>query len=256
MKKFVAILLSTVFYCTASAQHVTRLVEIEVDGAMRRALVIAPERCDKPTPLIFVFHGRKGTMDGASKRMAIHEYYKSAIAVYPQGMWMDFGRFEGFGWMMPDTENEKQDIRFFDTLYKRLIEDYDIDRDRVYAMGHSNGGGFTHALWALRGDKFAAFAISASGAARLGELVELQSAKPVLFIAGKADEIVPLHLIQEHIDRTIIRNNCSHNKTKLGKYHTLYPSQSSNDVVTYIHDGNHLFAQEALPIIADFFAIF
>lgn len=254
MKKFIAALLATIFCYTATAQHTKQLVEVEVDGAVRRALVMVPEGRDKPQPLIFVFHGRKGTMDGAAKRMAIHEYYNDAIAVYPQGMWMDSGRFEGFGWVMPDAEDEGRDMRFFDALFERLVSDYNIDSNRVYAMGHSNGGGFTHALWALRGDKFAAFAISASGAVRLGELIERQSAKPLFFIAGEADDIVPLHLVHKHIDRTIVRNGCHRDKSQnLSPYQTLYPSKSGNDVVTYIHNGNHRFCQEALPLIADFF---
>ena len=39
-----------------------------------------------------------------------------------------------------------------------------IDPRRVYAMGHSNGGGFTYVLWAARGDRFAAYGPSSSGA--------------------------------------------------------------------------------------------
>ncbi len=37
------------------------------------------------------------------------------------------------------------------TLLARLKQDYRVDEMRVYATGHSNGGSFTHLLWAERG---------------------------------------------------------------------------------------------------------
>ena len=94
--------------------------------------------------------------------MAIHEFYPEAVVVYPQGEWGQGRHQEGFGWVMPSPEDEGIDIRFFDKLYEELCQNYNIDKDRVYSMGHSNGGAMTFALWATRAEKFAAFAPSAA----------------------------------------------------------------------------------------------
>lgn len=247
-------LLLLLFYADgASAEE--RILEIKVGDTIRQALVISPteKRAKKKCPLIFVFHGRTGNMHGASHRMAIHQYRSDAIVVYPQGLWVDVGRFKGNGWIMPTPNNEGRDIAFFDVLFEKITREYDIDHQRIYAMGHSNGGGFTHALWALRGDMFAAFAPSSSGSGRLWPRIEQQQPKPILFIAGKQDEIVPISTTQRCITKAIDNNRCRKRK-KIDKSTTIYKSAIGADVWAHTHEGGHKFHQDALPLIGRFFA--
>ena len=232
-------------------QSKREVVALECDRTLREALVIAPETEGKH-PLVFVFHGRKGSYTAASKNMPIHNYYKEAIVVFPQGLWCDKGRFRGNGWVMPSIKDEGRDIRFFDKLLETLLTRYNIDHNRIYAMGHSNGGGFTHALWALRGEVFAAVAPTASGASRLGEIAARQCTKPAFFAAGIADEIVPIVRVKECIERALTTNRCKKGESR-GKYTTLYKGKKGNDVMTYIHPGGHRFPQEVLPLITEFF---
>lgn len=254
MKRLLLLLALSIAFCQIIlAQTAVQTIELEVDGVHRQALVVCSTDKDNTSkPLVFVFHGRKGTMEGAMKRMAIHQYMPDAVVVYPQGLWGEGAIFKGYGWELPTAERKSKDIPFFDALLHKVCAEYRIDTNRIYAMGHSNGAGFTHALWALRGDIFAAFAPSASGANPLGELVERQIAKPVFFIGGEADEIVPIRNIRKCIDRAVIRNGCD-KAQRMSEGVVRYPSADGNDIETYIHHGGHRFAEEVLPFIANFF---
>jgi polyhydroxybutyrate depolymerase len=254
MKKSVfTYLFFALFTLSATAKTTEEIVEVKVNGATRRALVITQEKRSEKSPLVFVFHGRTGTMFGAAERMAIHKYWPEATVVYPQGMWVEKGLFEGFGWVMPTLENEGRDIAFFDRLLQRLFELYNINRERIYAMGHSNGGGFVQALWATRGEVFAAFAQSAAGAGRLGSITNRQTPKPILFIACERDEIVPIKNVQKCIDRALTTNHCRKGK-KIDRFTTMHKGENGADVGVRIYNGGHKFYQESLPLITDFFA--
>lgn len=258
MKRFgVWLIVLTMLAGEALAQATTQIIEVKSDGVMRRAMVVYSEfgtrsRNDSPRPLVFVFHGRTGSMEGIAKRMAIHEYWHEAIVVYPQGLWVEGGLFDGNGWVLPTASDEGRDIRFFDALLRAIRKRYNVDETRIYAAGHSNGSGFTHSLWALRGELFAAFAPSASGAARLGDLVNRQPVKPAIFIAAENDEIVPIAAVRQCIKRTVARNGCGTPQDK-AKNLTHYPSANGCDVETYIHNGGHRFSPTALPHIVRFF---
>jgi polyhydroxybutyrate depolymerase len=61
--------------------------EWKVDGVDREALVAAPATAkEKPSPLVFVFHGHGGAMRNAARQFHIHDLWPQAIVVYPQGL--------------------------------------------------------------------------------------------------------------------------------------------------------------------------
>lgn len=255
MKRWLLLFALPIAFCQIIlAQKAVQTLELEVNGVRRQALVVCSTDKDCASrPLVFVFHGRKGTMERASERMAIYEYMPEAVVVYPQGLWGEGAIFEGYGWELPTAERESKDIPFFDALLHKVCTEYRIDTNRIYAMGHSNGAGFTHALWALRGDIFAAFAPSSSGSGLLGRLNEQQVAKPAFFIGSDSDEYVPIRSINKCIARAIALNLCGAGE-KNSEGVVCYPSTTGNDVEVYIHSGGHSFPKEALPLIAKFFA--
>ena len=169
------------------------IISVVSDGATRRALVYAPQEQRAPAPLVFVFHGRGGSMLAISKKMDIHNHWHDALVVYPQGMWGE-GRYrEGFGWVIPNGEDEGRDIRFFDVLLDYLQKNYNVDSRNIYAAGHSNGSLFTHALWAFRGDKFRGFMASSAGSAMLRSNAAKRLPKPI-FIIGGISFLFSLHI--------------------------------------------------------------
>lgn len=252
---FIVICLIILDVAALYAQGRQHIIEVEVDGSVRHALVIPPARPTKGkrSPLVFVFHGRTGTMEGAAKRMAIHKHLPNAYAVYPQGLRVEKGRFDGAGWVMPTQADKGRDIALFDTLLDTILTLYDIDRERIYAMGHSNGGGFTHALWAMRGEHLTAVAASCSGAGHLGEVATRQRPKPAFFVGGKNDKIAPLQNVQRCIDRAIATNRCQRSRN-ISPNLVRHVGTNGNDVMVYIHDGGHKFQESVLPHIARFFS--
>src|SRR5262245_9478766 len=133
----------------------------------REALLYVPAAAKStPAPVVFAFHGHGGTMQHAAAMFDYQHVWPEAIVVYMQGLNTP-GRLtdpEGKrpGWQNLPGGQDDRDLKFFDAVLATLKSDYKVDESRIYATGHSNGGGFTYLLWRTRGDVFAAVAPSAA----------------------------------------------------------------------------------------------
>lgn len=191
-------------------------------------------------------------MHTVSQKIDIHNHWSEAIVVYPQGMWCEGGYRDGFGWVVSDTDDEGRDIRFFDVLLEFIEKNYSVDADNIFATGHSNGGGFTYALWAFRGDKFKGFAPSAAGTRRLGENAKKRMPKPVLIIGGSEDDVVRIEGIRREIEKVKQLNGCTE-QSKFLKTATLYRGKGGADVAVVIHPSGHQFQSALVPEVVAFF---
>ena len=228
--------------------------EWTVDGVVREALVCAPPRAStNASPVVFAFHGHGGSMQNAARSFPFHRLWSEAIVVYPQGLNTP-GRLtdpEGKrpGWQAAAGDQGDRDLKFFEAMLASLRKDYRVDDKRIYATGHSNGGGFTYLLWAARGEQFAAFAPSSAAAARtLGKL----KPAPVMHVAGENDPLVKFAWQKATIDMLRQLNQCGEGK-EWGKWCTEYPSKIGAPVVTFIHPGTHQFPADAPAAIVKFF---
>ena len=145
--------------------------EWQVDGVVREALVYVPPKArTAATPVIFAFHGHGGTMNHAARTFGYHTLWPEAMVVYLQGLKtpgsLTDPEGKKSGWQSRLGDQGDRDLKFFDAVLTTLKQEYRVDEKRLYATGHSNGGGFTYLLWAARGDQFAALAPSAAPAAR------------------------------------------------------------------------------------------
>ena len=228
--------------------------EWTVDGVVRTALVCIPAKAKtEETPLVFAFHGHGGTMNHAARSFGYHVQWPDAIVVYPQGLNTP-GRLtdpEGKkpGWQSTPGDQGDRDLKFFDAILETIQHECKVDSKRIYATGHSNGGGFTYLLWATRGERFAAVAPCAAAAPKVQSLLK---PKPVLHLAGENDPLVKY--AWQQMTMTAIRklNECGDGKP-WEKFCTLYPSKIDAPVVTYIHSGGHQFPSEAPATIVKFF---
>jgi polyhydroxybutyrate depolymerase len=155
------------------------------------------------------------------------------------------------GWQPDAGEQGDRDLKFFDTVLASLRADHRIDDRRIYATGHSNGGGFTYLLWATRGEVFAALAPSASAAGRRQQ--PALKPKPVLHVAGEKDELVKFAWQQQTIAALKRVNGCAGAGVPWEKIATQFASPAGTPVVTYIHPGAHGFPAEAPALIVAFF---
>jgi polyhydroxybutyrate depolymerase len=237
---------------SAAAQAQPKILELEIEGIRRQATIYAPSNSKGNTPLVFGFHGHGGNMRNAARSFQVHELWPEAVVVYPQGLpstGMRDPQGEKPGWQQQIGQSGDRDLKFFDALLKQIEKDYTIDRKRIYAMGHSNGGRFTNVLWAARQNTFAAFGISGSYGAGL---LYRMSAKPAFLISGETDPLVPFERQQETLKALLTMNKCPSEGKNEG-LHTTYKSPSGNDIETYIHPGGHEYPREANALMVEFF---
>ena len=241
--------------CDSFAQTKPKTVELTVDGLKRDAIVYAPDSADKtPSPVVFGFHGHGGTAKNVAKSFNYQTHWPQAIVVYMQGVPIASKTDpEGkkSGWQNTAGIVEDRDLKFFDAVFSNLKKTHNVDEARVYATGHSNGGGFTYLLWSARGDLFAALAPSSAGAA-LAKLKTLKP-KPVLHVAGETDAIVPFENQAKTMTALRKLNGCEETGKAWATHATLYPSATGTPVVTVIHPGGHAFLADAPKLIVRFF---
>ena len=238
----------------SSAQGALSPLELEVDGFTRTALVhIPPNAKTTATPLVFVFHGHGGGARQVARSIELAKHWPEAISVYPQGLNTPGlltdpeGRLPG--WQKAPGDQGDRDLKFFDALLARLKQDYRVDDKRIYATGHSNGGGFTYLLWAERGKVFAAVAPSAAVARYADKL----KPKPAMHLAGEKDPLVKYAWQQRMMSAVKKLNGCAPEGTRWDEHCTLYPSTNGTPFVTYIHPGGHEFVRTATPKMVKFF---
>jgi polyhydroxybutyrate depolymerase len=192
-------------------------------------------------------------MKHAASSMPIHQSWPEAIVIYPQGLptpgsLLDVAGRES-GWQATAGAQGDRDLKFFDVMLADLIRQYRPDERRVYATGHSNGGGFTYLLWAQRGEKLAA---TAPSAAVLGRGFEALRPKPVLHIGSPQDPLVKFSWQERMIDWVLKLNGCGPRQAGATGY-TVYPSTKGTEVATYLHDGGHRYPAAAPELIVRFF---
>lgn len=234
--------------------------EWTVDGVVRRALLHVPAGAKLAgTPVVFAFHGHGGSMQNASRSFAMHKEWPEALVVYLQGLPTvgaltdPAGKLPG--WQRAPGDSGDRDLKFFDVVLAALSQEYKVDVKRVFAMGHSNGGGFTYLLWAMRGEKFAAVAPSAA-APGLAWFRDLKP-KPAVHVAGTQDELVK-YAWQERTMTAVRRlDGCEPTGTPWAKSGpitaTLYPSKNDTPFVSLIFPGPHEYPKEATALIVRFF---
>ncbi|MFO1186197.1 MAG: PHB depolymerase family esterase [Alphaproteobacteria bacterium] len=143
-------------------------------------------------PVVLVFHGGGGDIDGIVRATGMDETAEKYgfLAVYPSGTKARIGKFRT--WNAGDccgraAEKNVDDMAYVAAVLDDLAKRYVIDRARVYATGHSNGGMISWRLACERPDLVAAIAPNA-GAARLETLHCVKGPPvPVLHFHGTAD---------------------------------------------------------------------
>jgi polyhydroxybutyrate depolymerase len=170
----------------------------------REALVHVPTaKKDEKRPLVIALHGHGGRAEYSARKFTLHTLWPEAVCIYPQGLPTAVPVIDPQGtkpgWQKYVGDQEDRDLKFFDELLKTALADYQIDEQRIYVTGHSNGGYFTYVLNAARGDKLAAIAPVAAGINPRD--AKSYKALPTFHVAGEQDKIVRFALQERSIDR-------------------------------------------------------
>ncbi len=163
------------------------LDEIEVDGKTRRVLVREPAGADEALrPAVIVFHGAYGNPRQMERytEMTAAAGARGVVVAYPRGwlgLWND-GR-------IADTVD---DVAFTDALIDHLLDAYDVDPERVYVTGISNGAFMAHRVGCELADRVAAVApVAGSLSEELVASCEPARPMPVWMVMGTSDRFVP-----------------------------------------------------------------
>ena len=139
------------------------------------------------TPLVFNFHGLTGTSAIAMWNADFRSIADTAnfIIVHPQGLLNSLGETH---WNVGQIGTSNNDIEFISTLLDSLSLEYNIDYDRVYSTGMSNGAYMSYRLACELSDKIAAIApVAGSYISYMLNSCNPTHAMPVLHIHGVAD---------------------------------------------------------------------
>ncbi|MDE6785511.1 MAG: prolyl oligopeptidase family serine peptidase [Muribaculaceae bacterium] len=194
----------------ATAAKVNTEKRITVDNKERKYILYVPDNVSENAPLVISLHGAGGhDTDKSPFRTSVADK-EGCIVVYPQGNDQFFPVFGGYipGWNASGEINE--DTEFFKAIIKAVAEEYEIDLDRVYCCGFSNGGMMTYANASAASDIFAAFA-SISGF-QLNEFHHHTVGErpvPFLHIHGKNDDFVKYSCMPVIRDNMVARNGCN-----------------------------------------------
>jgi len=156
-------------------------------------------------PLVLNFHGYGGTAENYMNTVDMRSLADSngTILIYPQGLELnnkvqskdeDYSTHWNTG--LPGEEgnkSESDDLGYIDTLISHLKTQYNIDEDKIFACGFSNGAFFSYALGCYMGDKIAGIG-SVAGTMLMEDInKECKPNKPIsmINIHGLRDTVVP-----------------------------------------------------------------
>jgi polyhydroxybutyrate depolymerase len=168
------------------------------DGLQRTYKIhIPPSLTQNFSPaLVFVLHGGGGTGDGMERSLTLGGFNSLSdeynfIVVYPDGIernWND-GRKNVSD---PAHQQNIDDVGFFNALIENLTNEFNIDQNRIYCTGISNGAMMSYRLAIDLPEKIAAVA-PVAGAIPVDILPQEPLSIPlsVCAISGTSDPLVP-----------------------------------------------------------------
>lgn len=177
---------------TLQSVHSQTTFSFDYNGVTRQYILYTPANMPSGNrPLVFNFHGYTNNMSfqmGYSEMNAVADVAKFYV-VYPQGLPDANGINHWNAWQDP---TDVDDIGFINALLDYLLATEQVDFQRVYSCGFSNGGIFSYALAGELSQRIAAIA---SVAGTMTEVM-LQNATPsrrvpVFHIHGTLDPVVP-----------------------------------------------------------------
>lgn len=164
-------------------------VSLRYDGMDRSYDIVVPRtRSDEPKPLVLVYHGYASSPQQLAGIWSGGALVDAFVAVFPQGSNLGGSTPAYFNIETVDEPSLADDVGFTEALLDRLEADLCVDRTRIYAMGHSNGGMFVLTLACRLSDRIAAVA-SVAGVHFLPDCAARPM--PIIVTHGTSDPLVP-----------------------------------------------------------------
>ena len=162
------------------------------DGMNREYIIYVPNSYDgtSAVPLLFNFHGFGGSasefINDADMRAEAEA--NSFILVYPQGSCLNGASHWNPCPIDGDNKSTADDVGFVEAMISEISSQYNLDMERIYAAGYSNGGMMAYGLANYKSDLIAAVA-SVSGT-MLNCTGPTSHPMPVIHLHGTSDGVV------------------------------------------------------------------
>jgi len=229
--------------------------KIIVDNIKRTFTIHLPKgysNKNKPYPLLFLFHGNpsKGWQMKLYTGMNKTANKNNFIVVYPDAL--------DKRWSYNNCKKVDADIRFINSLLKKLKSKYRIDSSRIYFSGMSGGGFFLSVLASAIPEKIAAMSIVAGNTIDPRYICDEKESKtsiPLLLIHGTSDGLYNgregIFSVDQTIEFWIKLNQCDtipiienipdiNKKDNSSVLKIQYLSKIDKDVMFYkIENGGH-----------------
>lgn len=224
----------------------------------REYVIYIPSSYDgvSPVPLMINFHGFGGS---ASDHMANADLNSLAdseifILVNPQGSCLDGLSHWNSCPSGNDNKSDADDFGFVEAMIDEISAEINIDKERVYAAGYSNGGMMAYGLANFKSDLIAAVG-SVSGT-MLDCIGSTGHPMPVVHLHGTSDGVLPYDgstdysSTQDVLDHWIDFNNTDTEPTINSEsndgmtieHHTYGQGDNNVSVEHYKYiDGNHVW---------------
>jgi len=266
---------ATPTYTSANCPVGDQAQELTSDGQVRQYILHVPPayQPEKTMALVLGFHGA-GSNSGQFERYSGFSSVadrEGFIVVYPQAL-------GGHPTWNTTTGPNNADLQFVRDLIDDLESRCNIDPNRIYASGHSNGGGMANRLACDLADRIVAIG-PVSGAYQGSEECSPSRPVAVLGIHGTDDPIIPYNGFQDMREPPTAyfvigvpipqwasswanRNGCDSKPARVAENDKVTKEQWSNcsenaDVILYTIDGGgHGWpkAFDAAQVMWDFFA--
>tara|TARA_Y100001970_G_C14233347_1_gene860174 strand:+ start:407 stop:1405 length:999 start_codon:yes stop_codon:yes gene_type:complete len=228
--------------------------DLNYEGINRTYYVAYPSNSSQPSGLIINMHGFGGNAAGqlSGTQMNNYAHPQNMAVVYPQGLTSSIGSPSwnvGTFWDF----NTADDVGFIDAVIEEIILNFEIDSNRIYACGYSNGGYMAYELACELSNKIAAFG-SVAGNFMLNSNQECDNDReiPIIHFHGTNDPTVDYYppsfdqalTVEESIDYWSTFNNLildSYESINSNvEIYTYYKESSPTEFVHYkVNGGQH-----------------
>ena len=196
-------------YSNTNAQTITHNNEI------REYVSYIPNSYDGTSsiPLLFNFHGFGGSASEYLEYADMRSLAESDtfVLIYPQGSCLNGSSHWNPCPSGGDNKSTADDVGFVESILNEISSQYNIDPERIYATGYSNGGMMAYGLANYKSDLIAAVG-SVSGA--MLDCTETSShPMPIVHLHGTSDDVIPYNggsdysSVQNTLDHWITFNN-------------------------------------------------
>ena len=163
------------------------------DGLNRSYITYVPNTYDgtENFPVLMNFHGFSGDagyhLTETNMQYAAHS--NKFLLVYPQGALLEGEPHWNPCLPSADNKSDIDDLGFVEALLDQVSSDYLVDRNRVYAVGYSNGGMMSYGLAMHKSDLITAFGSVSGTMLDCGE--QPNHPMPVIVMHGTNDFTIP-----------------------------------------------------------------